>query len=65
MNVFFCKCLLGKVFKKVQVAVSVAVSLGEKGADSHYGNQDAGNKEQNQTYTTVFWMLLLFLFLFQ
>lgn len=54
MNVFFCKCLLGKVFKKVQVAVSVAVSLGEKGADSHYGNQDAGNKEQNQTYTTVF-----------
>ena len=32
----------------------MAVSLGEKGANGYYGNQDAGNEEQNQTYTTIF-----------
>lgn len=53
LNMFFCKCLFENIFKKFQV-VSVAVSLGEKCANSHYGNQDAGNKEQNQTYSTVF-----------
>lgn len=54
MSMFFCKSLFGTIFKNFQVAVSVAVSLSEKSANSHYGNQDAGHKKQNQTYTTVF-----------
>lgn len=53
------------IFKKFPSVCVCGHSLGEKSANGHYGNQDAGNEEQNQTYSTVFGMLLLFLFLFQ
>lgn len=54
MNMFFCKCLFRNIFRKINVAVSGTVSLGQKSADSHYENQEAGNKEKNQTYTAIF-----------
>jgi hypothetical protein len=43
MSMFFCKCL--ESFLRNLKWLSVAVSLGEKGADGHYGNQDGSNKE--------------------